>query len=230
LELYQHACHELKRYTKEGKQMVAELEAETARDTPPLMLAYLNASPTRMAELDVTMRDMKTNARLRSKEMWYAWRSQLLDELMGGLQSIGENLIKDDEVLTKSETLIQRTLPPLEARHAALYQESIALESKVHAISEEAEEEVQLTRDAIVNLTTSLAEKQRILDELRQRASSEDESISNLHAAKTECLDTTRELKRLQESCRSVSVDEVAALQGRSRLLYDPWTHFTDQI
>jgi kinetochore protein Spc7/SPC105 len=214
LELYQHACHELKRYTREGKQMVAELEAETANETPPLLLAYTNADKARKAELDVYMRDMKTNARLRSKEMWYAWRSQLLDELMGGLQTIGENLIKDDDIVSKSEKMIERVLPDLTAQHEQLSAEADALEKVVNLVSESEKEDLQDCRETLKATNATLAAKRELLEQLRQQVKEQDDLAVQLAESKEESLAAMLEANRVREACRGIPVSEIAALTG----------------
>jgi kinetochore protein Spc7/SPC105 len=214
LELYQHACHELKRYTREGKQMVAELEAETANETPPLLLAYTSADDSRKAELDAYMRDMKTNARLRSKEMWYAWRSQLLDELMGGLQTIGENLIKDDEIMSKSEGMIERVLPDLTAQHAKLHTEADALEKIVNVVSESDKADLQECRAALKDTNATLAEKREILQQLRQQVQEQDDLAVQLAESREESIAAMQEANRVREACRGIPVSEISALTG----------------
>jgi kinetochore protein Spc7/SPC105 len=214
LELYQHACHELKRYTREGKQMVAELEAETANETPPLLLAYTSADKSRKAELDAYMRDMKTNARLRSKEMWYAWRSQLLDELMGGLQTIGENLIKDDEIMSKSESMIERVLPDLTAQHAKLHAEADALEKIVNVVSESDKEDLQECRAALKTTNATLAERREILQQLRQQVKEQDDLAIQLAESKEESIAAMQEANRVREACRGIPVSEISTLAG----------------
>jgi kinetochore protein Spc7/SPC105 len=214
LELYQHACHELKRYTREGKQMVAELEAETANETPPLLLAYTSADKSRKAELDAYMRDMKTNARLRSKEMWYAWRSQLLDELMGGLQTIGENLIKDDEIMSKSESMIERVLPDLTAQHAKLHAEADALEKIVNVVSESDKEDLQECRAALKTTNATLAERREILQQLRQQVKEQDDLAIQLAESREESIAAMEEANRVREACRGIPVSEISTLAG----------------
>lgn len=214
LELYQHACHELKRYTKEGKQMISELEAATLQEQPPLIRAYVHASPERRAALDADMRDMKTNARLQSKEMWYAWRSQLLDELMVGLQSIAEGLIKDDETLIRSEEMVDQVLPKLVEQHDSLQQEAERLEESVNAVSEEEREELELVREGLTGTNSQLAEKRLLLESLQRQAQEQDSLAENLHASNAEFTAATQEANRIREACRGVSLNEITTLKG----------------
>lgn len=215
LELYQHACHELKRYTKEGKQMIAELETAVQKEQPPLMKAYMHAAPERKLALDAHMREMKTNARLRSKEMWYGWRSQLKDELMGGLQSIGEGMIKDDELLTRSEEVLEQTLPPLAAKHAELQAEADRLEESVNAIPEEEKEELNATREELTRVNSEFREKQQMLEVLRKQVEEQEATVEHLQDSKEEFMAAIQEANRVREACRGVSLKEITALKGK---------------
>lgn len=214
LELYQHACHELKRYTKEGKQMITELEAATLQEQPPLIRAYVNALPDRRAALDAQMRDMKTSARLQSKEMWYAWRSQLLDELMVGLQNIAEGLIKDDETMSRSEEMLDQVLPKLVEHHDGLQREAERLEESVNAVSEEEREELNSVREQLTRNNAQLAQKRMLLEDLQFQAQKQDSLAEELHASSAEFTAAIQEANQIGEACRGVSLKEIIALKG----------------
>lgn len=214
LELYQHACHELKRYTKEGKQMITELEAATLREQPPLLQAYMHASPERKLALDAQMREMKTDARYRSKELWYSWRSQLLDELMGGLQNIGEGLIKDDEVLGRSEEILEQVLPGLVERQQGLQQQASSLEESVNAVTEEEKDELNTTREQLTDVNAELAEKRLHLEKLRKQVQEQDDAAEHLRESKDELTAAIQEANRVREACRGVSLSEITTLKG----------------
>ena len=174
-ELFSHACHELKRYIHEGKGAIKELEAETFQDTPRLIQAYMSADPDRKLAIDAQLRDMKTHARLRSKEMWYGWRSQLLDELMHVLQGIAEGLLRDDEILQASEEALNQALPQMTEQQLALKQEVEQLETELNATSEEEKEELDAARNRITAVDAELAEKRRILEELQYDVQEQEE-------------------------------------------------------
>lgn len=214
LELYQHACHELKRYTKEGKQMISDLEETTLRDQPPLIRAYMHAHPDRRLALDAQMRDMKTEARIQSKEMWYAWRSQLLDELMVGQQKIGEGMIKDDELIGRSEEILELLLPALLEKHTSLQQEADRLEQIVNAVPEEEKEELHSTRHTLQIRNDELRARRRKLEALRQQVEEQDSAAEHLRDSKHEFTAVIQEANRVREACRGVSLDEIAAWKG----------------
>ncbi|EME89594.1 uncharacterized protein MYCFIDRAFT_185843 [Pseudocercospora fijiensis CIRAD86] len=213
LELYQHACHELKRFTKEGKRVIGELEQETRKNQPPLLQVYMNASPDKKMVLDAAMRDMKTNARLRSKEMWYAWRSQLLEELMGGLSKIGEGLIQDVEILTQSEEVLDEALPPLVKQHEELQQEADILEKSAKEIPEEDKAQLNEVRENLVDINNTVAEKRRLLNDLRRKVEEQDNLAEHLQDSKQELMAAIQESNRVREACRGVSIEEVCKLK-----------------
>ncbi|CAK1354502.1 unnamed protein product [Cercospora beticola] len=219
LEMYQHACHELKRFTKEGKQIIAELEEQTLQDQPPLIRAYANATAERKLVLDAQMRDMKTFARLRSKEMWYSWRSQLLDELVGGLSKIGEGLIRDDDILGSSEKVLKQVLFPLLTKHDTLELEAEQLQRTANAIPEEDKESLKEARDSLTVVNLDLSEKRRRIEDLRKQVEEQDSAIDHLRESKVEFTAAIQEANRVREACRGVSVDEISALKASVRNL-----------
>lgn len=213
-ELFSHACHELKRYIHEGKGAIKELETETFQDTPRLIQAYMSAAPDRKSAIDAQLRDMKTHARLRSKEMWYGWRSQLLDELMHVLQGIAEGLLKDDETLQAREETLEQVLPRLTEQQRALQQEAEQLETEANATSDEEKQELDTARAGIESVDAQLEEKRRILDELQYDVQEQEEIEQNLRETRDEFTAAIQEADRVRESYRTISVDEINALKG----------------
>ena len=214
-ELFSHACHELKRYIHEGKGAIKELEAETFQDTPRLIQAYMSATSDRKMAIDAQLRDMKTHARLRSKEMWYGWRSQLLDELMHVLQGIAEGLLKDDETLQAREEILGQVLPRMTEKQASLQQDVQQLEAEVNATSEEEKEELQAARTRITSVEAELEEKRRILEELQYDTQEQEEIEETLRETKDEFTAAIKEAERVRESYRTISMDEINALKGK---------------
>jgi len=213
-ELFSHACHELKRYIHEGKGAIKELEAETFQDTPRLIQAYMSATSDRKMAIDAQLRDMKTHARMRSKEMWYGWRSQLLDELMHVLQGIAEGLLKDDEILQGREEILGHVLPQMTEKQASLQQEAQQLEAEASAASDEEKEELEAARARITSVEAELEEKRRVLEELQYDVQEQEEIGENLRETKDEFTAAIKEAERVRESYRTISMDEINALKG----------------
>lgn len=225
LEMYEHACHELKRYISDGKRVIKDLETETAQDTPPLLRAYMAATPTRKMVLDSQMRDMKTQARLGSKELWYAWRNQLLEDLMRGLQGIGEGLIRDDEALGKAEEVLEKVVPGLRERYDELVAEAEQLTRENEATSEEEKAELEEARERLVSVEDELEEKKRILAELQGEMREHEGAVTDLEENRAEFAAAIQEAERIKEACRSVSTSEIQALKGESNSTTTPPNH-----
>lgn len=216
LEMYEHACHELRRYISDGKKVIKELEAQTAKDNPPLMQAYMSGDRQEQGAIDAQMRDIKSNARLRSKEMWYAWRSQLLDDLMKGLQSIGEGLIRDDEVLQQLEEVVDNVVPGLIGVHGKLQMEAEMLEQENAAMNEDEKEQLDPARENLQQVSQKVADRQEELARLRREVEGLDLSIGDLQETRTEFLSAIKEADRVKEACRGISLTEINDLKGIS--------------
>ncbi|KAK5171748.1 uncharacterized protein LTR77_003384 [Saxophila tyrrhenica] len=220
LEMYEHACHELKRYISDGKRVIKELDVETAKSTPPLLQAYLAASPGRKGALDSQMREIKTQARLRSKELWYAWRSQLLEDLMRGLQGIGEGLIRDDEGLSHAEEILEKIVPGLAQQYVALKDEAARLEEESAATNEEEREELEHARERLGNVSEEADEKRKMLADLQKEMQEQETTANDLEENRAEFAAAIQEAERVKESCRSVSTAEITALKGKSSVSF----------
>lgn len=214
LEMYEHACHELKKYMSDGKRVIKELETQTAKETPPLLQAYTVAGPNRRAALDAQMRDIKTNARYRSKQDWYGWRSQLLEDLMKALQSIGEGLIHDDEKLQHAEQILDQIVPDLLQQHQTLHAEARSLEEEAAAENEDEKEELEAAREKIQATAYEIREKQKILEDLQREMQEQETQINDLEENRAEFAAAVKEADRVKESCRSISTNEITALKG----------------
>lgn len=214
LDLFQHACRELKRYISEGKTSLKTLEAEVYDDPPPFFQAYMNASSERKAQLDGNMRDAKTNARMRSKESWYDWRSKLLDGLTDGLNRIKAGLDADAEVLGQREQELESVLPGLLEQYESLQKEAEQLEKAAAAISEEEKEELRASRDRLVEVDEQIEERKRMLASLQRDVEEQDNLAEAYEEGKAESLAAIQEAERVKESCRGFTIDEVQALKG----------------
>ncbi|KAF2717154.1 Spc7-domain-containing protein [Polychaeton citri CBS 116435] len=214
LEMFSHACRELKRYLSEGKADIKQLEQDTFDATPPLITAYMASESEQREAIDTQLRDIKANARYRSKEMWYGWRSQLLEDLMKGLQGIGENLIKDDETLQQAEQVLKQALPPLEQQHENVVAEAEELEQSVAATSEEEKAELDGLRNNLSNANLEVEEKRKILNALHAQVHEQEQLVGHLLEVKSECTDAIKEADRVREACRGVSMKEVSELKA----------------
>ncbi|KAH9822923.1 Spc7 kinetochore protein [Teratosphaeria destructans] len=213
-DMFQHACHELKHYISEGKKVIKQLEAATYQETPPLIAAYTRVPALRKAELDTQMRDMKTHARFRSKEMWYAWRSQLLEDLMKALSGIGEGMIKDDDLLSHAEGVLKQKFEPLQQRFEELHSKAERLQAAAVETNDDEKEELEQARERLVEVDAEIEEKRRVLAELQAQSREQASAIDDLQENKAEFTAAIQEAESVREACRGVSVKEITELNA----------------
>ncbi|KAF2863277.1 Spc7-domain-containing protein [Piedraia hortae CBS 480.64] len=213
-DMFQHACHELKHYINEGKQVIQRLEAQVLRETPPLMAAYSKATGAQKAELDAKLRDIKMHARLKSKEMWYSWRSQLLDDLLKGLSTIGEGMIQDDETLRKAEEVVRVKLPPLLETYKELQRKESQLLEAAAAVKEEDQDKLQHARSRLMQADAEIENKKKILAELKQKKQEISARRTEVQDRVDECKNVIAESKRRREATRGFTIDEIDRLNA----------------
>lgn len=214
LDLFQHACRELKKYISEGKNFLKNMEAEVYDEPPPFFQAYMHATQEHKSQLDVNMRDAKTNARMRSKEIWYGWRSQLLDGLSDGLDRTRTGLDADAEVLSQKQQSLDSVLPDMLQHYEDLLKEAEQLEQAAAAISEEEKEELRTSRARLVEVDEQIEERKRMLASLQRDVDEQDNLAEAYEEGKMESLAAIQEAERVKESCRGFTVDEVQSLKG----------------
>ena len=209
LELYQHACRELKSYISSGRRIIRSIEQETLEEQPPLFREYLDAKPDVKMVMDNQFRNGKANARLQSKGGWYAWRSQLVDGLKGGLESIRAGMNEDASQISKQETMIQKVLPALERRRAELEDEEKKLQKRKIELESEDHEALREARIRLSKLEAEMSQEQGVLNGLEREMQDKETALSDAAELKSEFLSQIEEAERVQEECRGVSLKDV---------------------
>lgn len=215
LELFQHSCHELKRYISEGRKVVKEIEQETAMDNPPLFQEYVLAGPEMKSVMDTQFNTVKANARLLSKGMWYEWRRELLKGLRAGLVKISNGFDKDTELFAKQQELLDSVLPDLESKFSALAEEEKLLKASTEEIGKSNPEDLADARECLVTLEADNSSKREMIAQLRSQIASKDDGILKSSQRKEFCLDALREAERIRQECRGWSSAEVKTIRSR---------------
>ena len=214
LEMFQHSCRELKRYISSGHDIVDEIAADVAERQPPLFSEYASAPRGQKAIMDKQFINVKTNARLLSKGMWYEWRGQLLMSLKQGLQGIAEGLNEDASWLEHKEQIVENLFPELQAKRENLETDKQVLEEQAREFDGNDEEELGGARDALISVGNGIEEKRRRLEELQQEMHEKHEAIQMAQERKSEMTAEIKEAERVREECRGWSAAEVQDLQG----------------
>ncbi|EON62519.1 hypothetical protein W97_01742 [Coniosporium apollinis CBS 100218] len=219
LEMFQHSCHELKKYISEGKDVVRQIEADTYGENPPLFRDYLAAPLDQRHLIDNQLKNLRTNMRLQSKEIWYGWRSNLLENLKTGLMRTEEDLANDDLTLKQQEALLETLMPVLTSKHERLQAECTQLHERAEELQGCDKEELDEARERLVAADADIGEKKRLIEALQQELIEKERSIEAAKERKLECAEEIKAAERVREECRGWSASEVAALKSKVQTL-----------
>jgi kinetochore protein Spc7/SPC105 len=217
-ELYQHACHEMKKYISDGRHFVRTLENNVLEENPLLFSEYLTAPPDQRKVMDNQFKNLKTNARLEARGEWYTWRSTLLHDLKAGLLHTMDCFNHDESTLHKQEKLLNDTLPPLVEKKEHLSVECKQLQQRHDELNSCDREELEQTREKLTATDAELEEKKLLLAQLQQELVDKETRIEAAKNRKVECIEEIRGAERVREECRGWSTSEVSSLRGMSKL------------
>jgi kinetochore protein Spc7/SPC105 len=208
------ACHELKRYISGGRDIVRQIEADVYEENPALFSEYLSAPPDQRLIMDNQFKNMKTYARLQSKEIWYGWRCTLLRDLKAALLKTAGDFNRDDGILRKQEELLDASLPKLAAKHAELEIECQQLQQRQDELTSCDREELEAAREQLLAFDDDIEQKRRLVASLKQDLAGKEARIDAAKARKLECAEEIKAAERVREECRGWSSSEVNALKG----------------
>ena len=215
LELYQHATRELKSYISSGRRIIRSIEAETLEEQPALFREYVDARPDVKTIMDNQFRNGKTNARLLSREGWYAWRAQLVDGLKGGLEGICHGMEDDALQLKEQERVLESALPGLVSRQAELVKEEHIFRQRVEEMEGADQEALRDARSNLMNIDFEVSRKQELLDTLQEQMRDKEDTLSQAAELKDEFQSQIEEAERVREECRGSSPKSVLELKKK---------------
>ena len=174
----------------------------------------MGGSSAQKAQLDAHMREARTQARLRSKEIWYGWRGQLLEGLEEGLRGIKKGLEEDGDSIADKEGLLENLLPSMLQQQESMQDEAQRLEEAAAAINEDEKEELHATRERLTSINEQIEERRRMVAEFERDLSEQQRFIDIYAETKAECFGAIQESERIKDSSRGWSIDEVTDLRN----------------
>ena len=165
--------------------------------------------------MDSQFRDIKTNARLKSKQLWYGWRGQLLEGVKAGLLRHQADFTADDELLSKQESILDRVLPPLLSTHEGLQAELQVLQERANELASSDQEALKDARDRLVATGNEIAAKKALLVSLQKEVEAQSTDIETLKERKLECTEEIKMAERVREECRGWSLSDVNSLKAK---------------
>lgn len=215
LELFQHACHELKSYISEGRRTVREIETETFEENPPLFREYISAPPDIKVVMDNQLKNVKTHARLLSKGMWYEWRMTLLATLKDGFFKTAEGMIKDEEMLDRQIELLDSVFPQLLEQAEQLELERTELELAAEELANCDQAELSEARQKLIAVDADVEAKKQLIADLRKQLQGKETEIAAGMERKQICLEDIRDAEKAREECRGWNSNEISALKAK---------------
>lgn len=219
LELYQHATRELKSYISSGRKIIRTIEQETLEEQPALFREYINARPDVKMVMDNQFRNGKANARLQSKEGWYAWRRQLVQGLHAGLNDIKADMEEDAQALTQQEARLNETVPQLVKHLGELEEEARSLQQRAENFESIDQESLINARAQLESADDEVSQKTLLLTQLQEQMAAKAEALAAAEELKTEFQDQIGEAERVQDECRGWKAEEVRHSKMRVKMI-----------
>ncbi|KAH8588704.1 hypothetical protein B0O99DRAFT_664913 [Bisporella sp. PMI_857] len=215
LELFQHACHELKNYISEGRKTVREIETETFEENPPLFREYISAPPDVKIVMDNQLKNVKTHARLLSKGMWYDWRMTLLATLKDGLIKTADGMVKDEKWLDRQLKLLDSVVPRLIQQGEQLSIEEQDLRLAAEELASCDQEELSNARQRLIAVDADIEAKRQLIADMQKQLQGKEAEIAAGTGRREVCLEEIREAEKIREECRGWSSNEISALKAK---------------
>lgn len=213
-ELYQHACHEMKKYISDGRHFVRTMEGNVMEENPLLFSEYLMAPPDQRIIMDNQFKNLKMNARLEARGEWYTWRDTLLRDLESGLLATMDGFKRDEVKLDHQDQLLDALLPALIEKHELLSLSSQQLQQRHDELNSCDREELEATREKLVDTNAEFEEKRQLLEQLQQELAEKEAHIDAIKERKVEYVEEIKAAERVREECRGWSTSEVSELKG----------------
>ncbi|ORY02486.1 Spc7 kinetochore protein-domain-containing protein [Clohesyomyces aquaticus] len=214
-ELYQHACHEMKKFISDGRHFVRTMEANVMEENPLLFSEYLTAPPDQRIIMDNQFKNLKTSARLEARGEWYGWRSTLLRDLKAGLLGTMSGFNRDESVLAEQEKLIDAVLPGLAEQHGQLDTQCKQLQQRHDELNSCDREELEQAREQLLTTDAELEEKRQLVARLQEELATKEARIEAVKDRKIECVHEIKAAERVREECRGWSTSEVNDLKAK---------------
>lgn len=102
LEVYELCCSELSGKIEQGKKLFEELKKETLQNNPDVFRQYFRSSSYDKMNMVSRFNMLMKFSREQAKQVWYQWRSKLIDSLLDVLKGNLEMLHNDKAVLLEN--------------------------------------------------------------------------------------------------------------------------------
>lgn len=219
LDLFQYSCRELKKYIREGQEVIKTIEADTLEENPLLFKEYITAPPDVKVIMDTQFKNVKTHARFVAKGIWYEWRMKLLDSVRTALQDNLKGLKEDEEVLAEARAAGDKILPGITGRFEAAKNKLNALREVKRRVESDDQEQLAAARANLQSVREKIEAAKSKLAAGRSELDSLDAQLAERQLQKETLQGCIEEAERVKEMNRGWSEEEVGSWKEKVNAL-----------
>jgi len=215
LDLFQHSCRELKKYIREGREVVRTIEDDTLEENPLLFREYMEAPPDVKLIMDTQFKNVKTHARFLAKGIWYEWRMKLLEGVRAALEDNLKGLKDDETLLSEALAAGQKLLPEIISRFEAAKSKLESMREMERRIEADDKAQLAIARESLQSVQSRIEQAKAELAQRKKDLGKLDAQLSERELRKQTLQSCIEEAERVKEMNRGWSEEEVSTWKSK---------------
>lgn len=195
LALYEFSCAELKKNIEEGRKVFAAYNETIIVNNPPLFNDYYSLDLDGRLNMNLKFQQLKDYTRFQSRDNWYAWRKQLITNLIDELTNKQQNLLEDERNLDLAVSKIQSIQHTAKDRILRLKQRLAYIRKCKHELSQLSVSEVKRIKS---NLFENVQESKLLAQEIEVKSDTLDKLRGKIESARREYESLNSEITELK--------------------------------
>ncbi|PUU77847.1 Spc7 kinetochore protein-domain-containing protein [Tuber borchii] len=215
LDLFQHSCRELKKYIREGREVVRAIEDDTLEENPLLFREYMEAPPDIKLIMDTQFKNVKTHARFLAKGIWYEWRMKLLEGVRAALEDNLKGLKDDETLLSEALAAGQKLLPEIISRFETARSKLGSMREMKRRIEADDKAQLAIARESLQSVQSRIEQTKAELAQRKKDLEELDAQLSERELRKQTLQSCIEEAERVKEMNRGWSEEEVSIWKSK---------------
>lgn len=215
LDLFQHSCRELKKYIREGREVVRAIEDDTLEENPLLFREYMEAPPDIKLIMDTQFKNVKTHARFLAKGIWYEWRMKLLEGVRAALEDNLKGLKDDETLLSEALAAGQKLLPEIISRFETARSKLDSMREVKRRIEADDKAQLAIARESLQSVQSRIEQTKAELAQRKKDLEKLDAQLSERELRKQTLQSCIEEAERVKEMNRGWSEEEVSIWKSK---------------
>lgn len=158
LEVLEMSCKELTQKIQQGKELFEEITEQALRDNPLLLKQFYQSTYYDQISMKSLFHQMKEYTRHQAKQVWYEWRTQLMQNVLEVQQG-------NIEILQSDKSILEESILNLKLTQATLREQLQQLRVDLSTFKEIRASYNDLDSDQLKNIKLQLMDlNQKLLD------------------------------------------------------------------